>query len=100
MPRGRSFWLHNVALGVFVATLVVPFLRHLEKQSDAEPQFTMALFLMLGGISVVTICIWQLVGLWRAAVRVARLNGRSLWTGLAKVYVIVAVITALVELFR
>jgi hypothetical protein len=84
-----AYWVNGALLGIgFFVALVALFVLCVELL-ETRPQTYLPVFCATYA-SIVTIAIWQIVGIWRSATRY-RAGGKPLWGGLAKCVMLLAV---------
>jgi hypothetical protein len=77
-----SFWINGVFIFFLFSVLVGPALK-VALRGDYNPIIASALLASLLLVRIL-VCVWQIVGIWRAAINHAKLRGRRLWPFLTK----------------
>lgn len=54
-----------------------------------------AIIMLVTGLFMLVLCLWQMVGLWRSCVRFTRSTGRALWSREVQIIIVLNVLAQL-----
>lgn len=92
---GFSYWVIGSLLTLILAALT-SMMGSVTNLFELGPRITGAAILFFYGF-VITITIWQLIGIWRSADKHVKRGGKSTWAGLAKLMVVFGLLRAVGE---
>src|SRR5277367_2336774 len=85
-----SYWLNGLLPVIPVAAIAL--LVGVALREGRQPWLYLTGMLLIWSIVILTV-IWQSVGTWRSATRTRRLRGRRFWPVVAKVMIVVGVLS-------
>jgi hypothetical protein len=89
---GISYWVIGCLLTVIVVAITTA-VASISSLHELGPKASGAAILVFYGF-VITLTLWQLVGIWRSANKHSQRGGKAFWAGLAKVMVVLGLLRA------
>lgn len=91
-PLGFSYWVIGSLLTVIVVAITTA-VGSISGLRELGPRASGTAILAIYGF-VVTLTLWQMVGIWRSADKHTQRGGKAIWAGLAKVMVVLGLLRA------